>query len=355
MLAKMSKSLGRKSRTGIPTHDAPEPAEGMATTAVLAPERSTIDGGLWTTQKYGELKEGDPRLAPSYVTGRVELRQLRGLYKLSFFDVAVRHRRKVEEDSSSEDEDVQAAFAAGKAREKKKFHLNLRVYLSKKNTKKRMADIEETGFQPEARYRESSYVCVDQDARRLRALAQGREGPDGLQGHRDRQGRDGKYPVSDEPVVFLRLCASSTTDQRCRQPRQALGLVANQDIMDRMAAAKSTSQKGLKSIKFYSRNARRAWEDLGKVEEAQMNYTEFKRALDLLEITVLEPRAPAAVLQLRPRQVGRSGHHRVRVRAHDERCGEGLRHERAQRFLHVRHRPVGEHRHDRIQAVPQSA
>ena len=45
MLARMSKSLGgKKSRTGIPTHDAPEPAEGMATTAVLAPERSTIDG-----------------------------------------------------------------------------------------------------------------------------------------------------------------------------------------------------------------------------------------------------------------------------------------------------------------------
>ena len=87
----------------------------MATTAVMAPERSTIDGGLWTTQKYGEMKEGDPRLAPSYVTGRVELRQLRGLYKLSFFDVAVRHRRKVEEDSSSEDEDVQAAVAAARA------------------------------------------------------------------------------------------------------------------------------------------------------------------------------------------------------------------------------------------------
>ena len=290
MLAKMSKSLGRKSRTGIPTHDAPEPAEGMATTAVLAPERSTIDGGLWTTQKYGELKEGDPRLAPSYVTGRVELRQLRGLYKLSFFDVAVRHRRKVEEDSSSEDEDVQAAFAAGKAREKKKFHLNLRVYLSKKNTKKRMADIEETGFHLKHDIGESSYVCVDQKTLGDFELS--------LKDVKDPMDYKGivigkgamEYPVSDEPVVFAFV---RFIDDRPALPstETALGLVANQDIMDRMAAAKSTSQKGLKSIKFYSRNARRAWEDLGKVEEAQMNYTEFKRALDLLEITVLEPRA----------------------------------------------------------------
>ena len=37
--------------------------------------------------------------------------------------------------------------------------------------------------------------------------------------------------------------------------------------------------------------ARKAWKELGLVEEQQINFDEFKRALDLLDITLLEPRA----------------------------------------------------------------
>lgn len=37
--------------------------------------------------------------------------------------------------------------------------------------------------------------------------------------------------------------------------------------------------------------ARKAWEELEIVEEQQIHFEDFKRALDLLDITMLEPRA----------------------------------------------------------------
>ena len=56
---------------------------------ILSSERAQLVDGLWTIQKYGDFAPGDKRLARVFVTGRVEMRQLGGLFKLSFDGLAL--------------------------------------------------------------------------------------------------------------------------------------------------------------------------------------------------------------------------------------------------------------------------
>lgn len=65
-------------------------------------------------------------MAFAFVTGRVEVQQLRGLYKIAFKDITIVYRRTAEDGS--------------------KLPLNARVYLTKKKAKRRMADLEETSY-----------------------------------------------------------------------------------------------------------------------------------------------------------------------------------------------------------------
>lgn len=70
--------------------------------------------------------QGDKRMAFAFVTGRAEVQQLRGLYKIAFKDITIVHRRTAEDGSKSP--------------------LHAWVFLTKKKAKKRMADLEETGY-----------------------------------------------------------------------------------------------------------------------------------------------------------------------------------------------------------------
>ena len=91
---------------------------------ILSSERAQLVDGLWTIQKYGDFAPGDKRLARVFVTGRVEMRQLGGLFKLSFDGLAV--QRLADNPSQSP--------------------LKAKVFLTRKKAKKRMADLEETGY-----------------------------------------------------------------------------------------------------------------------------------------------------------------------------------------------------------------
>ncbi|KAJ1462678.1 hypothetical protein M885DRAFT_505693 [Pelagophyceae sp. CCMP2097] len=95
-------------------------------------------------------------------------------------------------------------------------------------------------------------------------------------------------PLTEEPAVYAHV---RFIDDRPQLPTtdQTLGLHSQQDLMKKASGKKGAST--WKSTQFYHRTARKAWEDLGKVEEAKINFEDFKRALDLLDVTVLEPRA----------------------------------------------------------------
>lgn len=88
--------------------------------------------------------------AADYVTGSVEVRQLRSVYKLSFTDIVRVNRFKpdgaqVVEAVSDEGSD-ESAIALRRAEREQSGSVRLHVFLTKKRAKTRMADLEETAF-----------------------------------------------------------------------------------------------------------------------------------------------------------------------------------------------------------------
>ncbi|KAJ8598447.1 hypothetical protein CTAYLR_006876 [Chrysophaeum taylorii] len=245
---------------------------------ILAAERTKMGGGLWTTEKYGDLSQGDKRLAAAFVTGRVELRQLRGLYKIEFKELAVVYRRTGEDGT--------------------KAPLRARVYLTQKTAKKRMADLEETSYavpvdgdgyvgNREATLGafELSLRDAPVDPREYRGLVVAKPARE--------------VPLTEEPAVYG---YARFIDDRPEIPTtdNALGMNEYKDLLEKARKHAATLRGGQattshhhqwKSMSYYKRMARKAWEELDKVEEAEMDAEEFKRALDLLDVTMLEPRA----------------------------------------------------------------
>lgn len=215
---------------------------------VLAPEREE----LWCTEKYGDLCQGDKRLASAFVTGRVEMRQLRGmLYKIEFFDYAVVHRRKVED------------------------ALNARVYLTKKKAKSRMADLEETGCLVSTNPSSESHWTlslaeVAGDPREFKGLVVAKPAQ--------------SEPVSEEPAIYGYVRFINDRPE-VATTENALGLHEYADLL------KKSAQPKWKSMSYYRRMARKAWETLEKGEEDEIDFEEFRRALDLMDLAILEPRA----------------------------------------------------------------
>ena len=197
---------------------------------ILASERAGEAGGLWTTQKYGDFVQGDRRLSSSFVTGRVEMRQLRGLFKLTFSELTVVRRRE----------------------QGTRKPLYAKVFLTRKKTKKRMADLEETGYN----------VPVTSDLDAAGFVCQG----DSSLGKFDLTLRD----APDDPLLYRGLCiAKSARDPPLTEEpavygfvrfiddrpemsatESTLGLHENQDLMQKMHGAKSSVYK---PIQVYTR------------------------------------------------------------------------------------------------------
>lgn len=180
---------------------------------ILAAERAQEAGGLWTTQKYGDFAQGDKRLASAFVTGRVEMRQLRGLFKLTFSDLAVVRRR-------TEDDGSKKPLRAG-------------VFLTRKKTKKRMADLEETGYSVPVGgdVDEDGYVCVGERSLGAFDLTL-RDAPEDPLVYRGLciAKRAGDAPLTEEPAVYGYV---RFIDDRPEMPttEHALGLLENQDLI----------------------------------------------------------------------------------------------------------------------------
>lgn len=85
--------------------------------------------------------------AADYVTGSVEIRQLRSVYKLSFLDIA-RVNRFIPAGAPelASDEESNLSMENAKKAAKDRATVRLYVYLTKKKPKPRMADIEDTAF-----------------------------------------------------------------------------------------------------------------------------------------------------------------------------------------------------------------
>lgn len=94
------------------------------------------------------VQEGDRLRAADYVTGSVEIRQLRSVYKLSFTDIARVNRFKPAgaPELGASDEESNESLAKAKRDERGKSTVRLYVFLTKKKAKTRMADLEETAF-----------------------------------------------------------------------------------------------------------------------------------------------------------------------------------------------------------------
>lgn len=97
-----------------------------------------------------QSQEGDRLRAADYVTGSVEVRQLRSVYKLSFTDIVRVNRFKpaeMEEMGGPTDEESDESLAARRRAEgEQNASVRLYVFLTKKKAKTRMADLEETAF-----------------------------------------------------------------------------------------------------------------------------------------------------------------------------------------------------------------
>lgn len=99
------------------------------------------------------MQEGDRLRAADYVTGCVEVRQLRSVYKLSFADIVRVNRFKptappaVPEIAASDEDESTGSGSEEKAKARKESSsVRLHVFLTKKKPKTRMADLEETAF-----------------------------------------------------------------------------------------------------------------------------------------------------------------------------------------------------------------
>ena len=97
------------------------------------------------------MQEGDRLRAADYVTGCVEVRQLRSVYKLSFSDIVRVNRFKpptapAGPQTAASDEESTGSGSEEKPRTGKESSVKLHVFLTKKKPKTRMADLEETAF-----------------------------------------------------------------------------------------------------------------------------------------------------------------------------------------------------------------
>lgn len=97
------------------------------------------------------VQEGDRLRATDYVTGCVEVRQLRSVYKLSFSDIVRVNRFKqptavAVPQTAASDEESTGSGSEEKAKTRKEPSVRLHVFLTKKKPKTRMADLEETAF-----------------------------------------------------------------------------------------------------------------------------------------------------------------------------------------------------------------
>lgn len=92
-------------------------------------------------------QEGDRLRAADYVTGSVEVRQLRSVYKLSFLDIVRVNRFRADGacQDHADDASNESSVKAKKA-EQEKSAVRLYVFLTTKKAKARMEDLEETAF-----------------------------------------------------------------------------------------------------------------------------------------------------------------------------------------------------------------
>lgn len=97
-----------------------------------------------------QFQEGDRLRASDYITGSVEVRQLRSVYKLSFTDIVRVNRfrpagmQDIQVPSGEESDSTAARLR--RAEKEQNAGVRLYVFLTKKRAKTRMADLEETAF-----------------------------------------------------------------------------------------------------------------------------------------------------------------------------------------------------------------
>jgi Ca2+-binding EF-hand superfamily protein len=98
-------------------------------------------------------------------------------------------------------------------------------------------------------------------------------------------------PLTDEPIVFG-FARFSKSAKELVGTEVALGMTngAKKAIEQAEKSGKS-AMPGLNTVNYYSRLAKNAWQFLELTEEDEISYKQFKRALDLLNIILLEGRA----------------------------------------------------------------
>ncbi|CAN0273591.1 unnamed protein product [Pylaiella littoralis] len=263
---------------------------------LLSKERADEPGGLWATKQYGDLKEGDRLRAADYVTGSVEVRQLRSVYKLSFTDIARVNRFKpvgVQELAAPSDDESDASLAVLKRAEREQnANVRLYVFLTKKKAKTRMADLEETAFLLRMDVGKEGCICFGKsfgtfDQGMLKVPT-----PTGYKGIVIAK-RKMDEPKTVEPIVY----AYARIVQH-RRPVVAsevvLGLAEDKDRVTRYTKSVrkvKTDEDLLKGVRKYTRTARKAWEAMSIPEDQDINLEGFKLAFDELNIVVMEGRA----------------------------------------------------------------
>jgi Leucine-rich repeat (LRR) protein/Ca2+-binding EF-hand superfamily protein len=254
--------------------------------AIVMNERANTEGGLWVPKRFAELKKGDERHHLNYLEGNVELRALRQLYKLSFSECRVVSRfKEAEEPSDSDNDDDMTIEQVQKKR------IRLSLYMSHKKPKKRMADIEETGHLVQCDTNDGFVDALLGKHSKLTTFDVSlKDCPD----PGDYTGcvivkRKSEPPLTDEPVVFG-FARFSKSAKELVGTELALGMTANKKAPGEEKKEKSAMQ-GLNSVSYYSRLAKNAWSFLEITEEEEINYKQFKKALDLLNIIILEGRA----------------------------------------------------------------
>lgn len=96
------------------------------------------------------VQEGDRLRAAEYITGSVEVRQLRSVFKLSFVNIARVNRFTPAEGENptplEDDDDDSDSLAEAERVARDTSTVRLYVFLTKKKAKTRMADVEDTSF-----------------------------------------------------------------------------------------------------------------------------------------------------------------------------------------------------------------
>ena len=207
---------------------------------ILSSEQAQLVDGLWTIQKYGDFAPGDKRLARVFVTGRVEMRQLGGLFKLSF-------------DGLAAGSDWQIIL--------RKAPLKQRCSLLAK-AKKRMADLEETGYSvPISRDLDKNGFVCSGDATLGTFDLTLRNAPDNPLLYRGlcitKSAQD--TPLTEEPAVygFVRF-----VDDRPQitTTENVLGLHENEDLMGNKTIMHDGTDSKYKPISIHAhRTAQGYW------------------------------------------------------------------------------------------------